>query len=982
MGRSIAGLLIWLLAAVQVCARQEWVVCGTTREKLLEQLQLHRQSERLRRELVRRGLASAAARQPAAKDIGEIAVIDDSDGVVARLNEFNLDGRTLAFAPATPEARRYRFTVSGDSYDAAAASAGTRQEGLADDDTRQVALEFTFSFFGVAYQQVFINSDGNLTFTAGDSAITARSLGRMTAGPPRISALFRDLDPSKSSRGVTVWSAADRFVVSWAAVPEYRDLGVGPLQTFQIRLYPGGRIEFAYAGISTSGAVVGISPGRLEGSSSVVSFLQGSDQEYSATVAERFGRANEVDVVTAAQKFYGTHEDAYDYLVFFNTLGVEAGEGAVSYEMTVRSSGHGFGDVPIDVGVDFGSPRRLRAVLNMGPLGQFPDDPTQLVPGRQASRDTPITVLAHEAGHLFLAYASVRDPDDASARPMLGYQAAHWAFTFNSEASLLEGNRISDRWETQPGISPRFATVAVTEGFSPLDQYLMGLRPSEEPPATFLATGTGISPERHPQMNVYFEGGRRDIAVEEVIRAEGRRTPDHTVAQRRFRFAFILIAPAGADPSPSELAKLDTFRREFETYFRKATGERAWADATLRRALRLSTFPAAGVLAGGTASASLTLERPAEANLAVSLRAANSLIRVPSSVTIPAGAKQAGFTISGLQTGVDELVATPADSRYESAFSRIQVARSAADLKLVAVSGQGQAATPGAPLPQPVVVAVTDINELPYPGLRLNAVVSSGGSVSPASAVTGEDGTASFRWVPGSGPLHQLTASLEGAPSASVTVSALGRPYVAAGGVVNAASYRPGLCPGALATIFGVNLAAGRTSSARFPWPETLAGVTVTLNGKPAPLLFVSDFQINLLAPSGLPEGTADLVVATPLGATATVRVPVEAVSPGIFFDPATNLGAIRVVGDFVEIYSTGLGPVHAEGGFLRTDLPPQVFIGQVPASEITYSGLAPGWLGVYQVNARVSESVPSGIQPLVIVVGGKRSNEAGVRVR
>ena len=95
---------------------------------------------------------------------------------------------------------------------------------------------------------------------------------------------------------------------------------------------------------------MGISPGRLQGSSSVVAFVSGSSQEFSATIAERFGRDNEVDVVTAAQKFYATHEDAYDYLVFFNSLGIPAMESAVSYEMTVRNRARGMGDEPIDVG--------------------------------------------------------------------------------------------------------------------------------------------------------------------------------------------------------------------------------------------------------------------------------------------------------------------------------------------------------------------------------------------------------------------------------------------------------------------------------------------------------------------------------------------------------------------------------------------------------------------------------------------------------
>jgi len=982
MRRLTGALLVALAATAPVEARQLHGVCGTTREKLAEQLHLHRLSEKQRRQYLPSRTGAAAAPRAAARDLGEIAVLDDSDGVVARLNEFNLDRKTLVFTAPAARTTRYRFSLLEESYDAGAASSGSPLEGLEDDDTRLIDIKFSFPFYGNTYRQVYVNSDGNLTFTASDTAISERSLGRMTAGPPRIAALFRDLDPSMSRQGVTVLSAADRLVVSWVAVPEYREVGIGPLQTFQIRLLADGRIEFAYAGINTSSAVVGISPGRVQGPTSVVTFLQGSSQEYTGTVAERFGRANEIDVVTAAQKFYATHEDAYDYLVFFNSLGIAAGDTAVSYELTVRNLDRGTGDDPVDAGAEFGSPRRLRAVLNLGPLSQFPDDPNQFVPSRQLSRDTPVTILAHEAGHLFLAYASIRDPLNPEARPMLGYQQAHWAFTFNSEASLAEGNRIRDRWETEPAAAPRFITIGVTEAFSPLDQYLMGFRAAEEVPGTFLVANATVPPDRHPQLNVNFDGQRRDVAVEEIIRAEGRRTPDHTVAQRRFRFAFILIAAAGTEPSTQELQKLEGFRREFETYYHRAASQRAWAEATLRRALRVSIFPAAGVLAGSSMTASVTVERPAEANLTVDLRALNGYVSVPASVTIPAGATRATFTIAGLRAGVDEIVATPGDSRYETVRSRIQVAGSAGELKLVVRSGDKQVAVPGAPLAAPVVFAVVDENELPYPGVRVRASVASGGTVTPAVGVTGEDGTVSFQWTPGAGPLHQLTATLEGGPpGTAVTVSALGRPYVVAEGVVNAASYRAGISPGSLATIFGVNLSAGRTATARFPWPESLEGVSVTLNEKAAPLIYVSDPQINLLVPASLPEGTADLVVSTAVGVSSTVRVPVAGVSPGIFFDPATNLGAVRVVGDYVEVYATGLGPVRADGSLQRTQLSPQVFLAGLPAPEVPFSGLAPGWLGLYQVNARVPDGVPSGTQPLSLTIGGQRSNEVRIRI-
>ena len=158
------------------------------------------------------------------------------------------------------------------------------------------------------------------------------------------------------------------------------------------------------------------------------------------------------------------------------------------------------------------------------------------------------------------------------------------------------------------------------------------------------------------------------------------------------------------------------------------------------------------------------------------------------------------------------------------------------------------------------------------------------------------------------------------------------------------------------------------------------AGIQVST--RRVPLLYVSDTQINFLAPADVPQGTADLVVTTSVGASAVVRIPVDAVSPGIFFNPATGLGAIRAAGDFVEIYATGLGPVHLASGFQQTDLTPQVFIGAIPAPEISYSGLAPGWLGLYQVNARIPPSMPAGTQSLYLVINGRRSNEVKVQIR
>jgi hypothetical protein len=89
--------------------------------------------------------------------------------------------------------------------------------------------------------------------------------------------------------------------------------------------------------------VVGIAPGNLQGSTTLVDFRTDPTGDYSAAVAERFGNTLAIDIVTVAQQFYQTHEDAYDYLVIYNNMDIPSMPGAVAYESTVRSSGTGYG---------------------------------------------------------------------------------------------------------------------------------------------------------------------------------------------------------------------------------------------------------------------------------------------------------------------------------------------------------------------------------------------------------------------------------------------------------------------------------------------------------------------------------------------------------------------------------------------------------------------------------------------------------------
>ena len=942
------------VSASPLAARHETAGCGTSDTTPAEVLFLHRQAQRARAARMRPLAAAPVASTN--RDIGNVAIIEDSDGVVEKLNQFDLNGATLAFTPVAGGAPRYRYAYSGLGYDGSAAAQGSPVIALGDDDARQFTLPFAFSYYGTTYRQVFLNSDGNLTFTAAETASSSRSVGRMTGGPPRISPLFDDLDPSQPGGSVRFFADASHVVFSWVNVPEY---GPGAPQTFQVRLYVDGSIQFSYSAVNPTSAVVGIAPGFAQPGTSVVSFLNDVSAEYSAAVVERFGNTLDIDIVSLAQKFYQTHEDAYDYLVVYNNMGIDAMSGALAYEATVRSSGTGYSVAQQDYGQQYGSAARLRSVMNMGRLDYYPADVNATVPVRAAAQDTPMTVLGHESGHLFLAFASIPDPAGSTAKPMIGYGGAHWSFVYDSEASLDEGEKVTDLG------SGRFVTAAVTQGFAPLDRYLMGFSPASDVADTFVALNPSVSPLGHPQSGVGFTGTRLNISVNDIMQTLGRRTPDYTVAQHRFRFGFIVVVPSGTPNSSltNDVQQVETYRQQFVAAYTKFSANLGTADTTLNHSVRLSLFPAAGVVAGGSASATISLQTPPAADLVVRLAAPAGFVQVPAQVTIAAGATSATFAVSaGNKAGVEELLAAPADSSYEVAFARVQVA-APSQLTLQAVSVRN-------PFPGFVAARLTDVNGLPYPGARIVAAASSG-SVMPAIAAADATGLVSFQWSPGEDPVSQLKLSVENVPTVSLTL-ATGSAVPVISSVVNAASFAAGVAPGSLATLFGVNL----------------GGATVLLNGVDVQPFYASDTQVNFYVPAGTPPGANVITVTAPSGSNVSATINMVSAQPGIFSGAVVHAGTLvsaltTPVGasDYIEIYCTGMGPTRVSGGLARTTVTPTVYLGATAVSP-SYSGLAPGFVGLYQVDVQIPPGLPSGTLPLVITSGSAYSNEVKIAVQ
>jgi hypothetical protein len=105
----------------------------------------------------------------ASADVGEIAVIQDEGDLVTPANSFDLQGTGLRF---TPRSGGYDVSRIDGSFQSAIGDPITLQ----DDDSVSQTVSFNFTFYGVARNTAFVNSDGNITFVAGDNASTARSV--------------------------------------------------------------------------------------------------------------------------------------------------------------------------------------------------------------------------------------------------------------------------------------------------------------------------------------------------------------------------------------------------------------------------------------------------------------------------------------------------------------------------------------------------------------------------------------------------------------------------------------------------------------------------------------------------------------------------------------------------------------------------------------------------------------------------------------
>ena len=232
-----------------------------------------------------------------------------------------------------------------------------------------------------------------------------------------------------------------------------------------------------------------------------------------------------------------------------------------------------------------------------------------------------------------------------------------------------------------------------------------------------------------------------------------------------------------------------------------------------------------------------------------------------------------------------------------------------------------------------------------------------------------------------------------GSPPPELTISS--PPSLNPGGVTHLATRRTTIAPGSLVAWNGASLSSSNRAAANATLPNQLGTTSACIGGSPAPLYFAGPGIVRGQAPLGLAPGPVETIVFRAGQASNAAQVNVAAVAPGILDGGVIRSGRPCPVdlnngvrpGDYIEVYSTGLGAVDAE----RQDglpLAAPAFPLSMPASrlairdlDVAYTGLVPGLNGVYQSNIKIPDDFPPQAADLFLMQGEAISNSYPLRI-
>ncbi len=604
--------------------------------------------------------------------------------------------------------------------------------------------------------------------------------------------------------------------------------------------------------------------------------------------------------------------------------------------------------------------------------------PNQIKPG---SIDSPFKMAIDYSASPFALYVS----DSNNNRVLIWKDSAR--FRTGDPADLAIG---------QPNLRTAVANVD-TNG-------------SQTPSQTSLSSPAGIAVNpADGTLYVADAGNNRVLRFPRPVAQQGRITPDAVLGQVDFASstsasvtASSMRAPTGLSIGPNgDLFVSDTGNNRVLEF--------ASGAGTGTSAMRVYGQPNAVSSAAPSQASAQTLAAPQgvyvdqSSNLYVADTGANRVLIFPDTQAAPAAGMTAAFVIgqgsfsnSGSSTGTAFKVPTDVDVDSSGNI-------------YVADYGDNR------------VLVFPSLVFLPITGAAASSVVgqqSVGGTAANWDSTNGS-ATAEGLYGPLGIYLDRQDTLYVGDSGNSRVVQ-----FLKSAAVVNAATYQASVPvgQGALASLFGVGLAANTDSAANTPLPSTLVNRQIIVNDNTiAPLYYVGPSQANFQVPSNAPLGATRVAVRTADTAELIAGGPLEvaAVSPGLYATAQNGTGqaaannqdkslnsasnpALR--GSVISLYGTGQGQVSppVPDGFAAPSSPPSSTV-TVPTSDaatcvnsqpsmcvafgnlfgtVQFSGLAPGYVGLWQINVVVPPTLTPGTVNVRILINGTPSNVVSIAVR
>jgi hypothetical protein len=567
--------------------------------------------------VLRAAAAPQQGRQDPGKSIGTIRTEGDlilftlDEDALGRANLFDLAKHTLRF---TPEAGGYRAENTAFAWDS--------DFGEQPAARSPVALHnFAFPFSGKTWDALTVDTAGSIGFGAGVAIarfdqlqVAAKALVNKS---PAICVFMKP----RMSGPHFVKELADRVVVTWTLtepVGGIQDFTWTPtVNRFQAVLFKDGTIQMSYDDVTAKDAIVGIYPMVAPGTdpSKVaavdLSAVKKTDGPF-ATVFESFhylSLPNSRDLTCTVLKALG---DRFDFLAYYADFRVD------NQEAGTPSNGPLGGGPNGGAVTGIGAPQRnLAAYCSAGrfqwqfiqpiysgsnqmqeypPAGLTDTNVHNVVAythqlsarttdGRIPPYDYAMSQIGHEMAHRWSAFVSAKVGTET-----IPLGPTHWArglqapvpFPFQrpTEASAMGGGVWQDNFDgTFTQLDDDYYVPAT--GYSYLDLYLMGLAAPSEVPDFFILrnlVASGRDANGHP----IFKADRTKVTIQDVIAAEGPRTPDIDHAQKQFNTGFVVMVEHGKTPSRELVDRTTGIRAAWMDYFATVTGHRASMTATVK----------------------------------------------------------------------------------------------------------------------------------------------------------------------------------------------------------------------------------------------------------------------------------------------------------------------------------------------------------------------------------------------------------------